>query len=148
MPKEVSTLRLYLLRALYLLNLVLLGATIWPTLIKHEGLSDPVQAVAFGFWGALAALSGLGIRYPLKMLPLLFVQLLYKSIWMIAVALPLWSTYRSIDYTQDMVFGIAVDLICIPWVYVWQSYVKGHGDRWRGKPRPPEAIPSNMKTAI
>lgn len=51
MSKQVSNLRLYLLRALYLLNFVLLGATVWPTLIKHEGLSDPLQAVAFSFGG-------------------------------------------------------------------------------------------------
>lgn len=148
MSKEISTLRLYLLRALYLLNLVLLGATVWPTLIKHEGLSDPVQAVAFSFWGALAALSGLGLRYPLKMLPLLFVQLLYKSIWMIAVAVPLWSTYRSIDYTQDMVIGIVLDLIAIPWPYVLEAYLKEHGDRWRGKPQAPEGVQPPMKAAL
>jgi hypothetical protein len=90
MSEEVSTVRLYLHRALYLLNLVSLGPTTWPVLIKHQGLTDPLQAVAYSFWGGLAALSALGIRYPVKMLLLVFVQLLYKSSWMLAVALPLW----------------------------------------------------------
>jgi len=74
MSKEVSTVRLYLLRALYLVNLGLLGPTTWPVLIKHQGLTDPLQAVAYSFWRALAALSIPGIRYPVKMLPLVFVQ--------------------------------------------------------------------------
>jgi len=41
MLKEVSSLRLYLMRALYLLNFVLGLLFAWPMLIKHEALSDP-----------------------------------------------------------------------------------------------------------
>jgi hypothetical protein len=87
------------------------------------------------FWAALATLCALGIRYPLKMLPLLFIQLLYKSIWMTAVALPLWSSYRSNGYVRDMVLGIALDLIAIPWPYVVATYFRERGERWRGKPQ-------------
>jgi hypothetical protein len=137
MLEEVSTVRLYLLRALYLLNLVLLGPTTCAVIIKHQGLTDPLPAVAYSFWGVLAALSALGIRYPVKMLLLVFVQLLYKSSWMLAVALPLWSTYRTGDYTQVMVLGIVLDVIAIPWamgLYLWIAYVKAPGDRWRGRP--------------
>jgi hypothetical protein len=135
MSREVSTLRLYLLRAVYLLNFVLLGAGVWPTLIRHDGVSDPLQAVALSFWAALATLCALGIRYPLKMLPLLFIQLLYKSIWMTAVAFPLWSSYRSSGYIRDMVLGIVLDLIAIPWPYVVATYLFEPGDRWRGRPQ-------------
>jgi hypothetical protein len=131
MSKEVSTLRLYLMRALYLLNFALGLLYIWPGLIRHEGLSDPLQAVAISFWAALFTLSGLGLRYPLKMLPLLFMQLFYKSVWLIAVGLPLWRVGRSADLTGGMVMGVVLDLIAIPWPYVWANYVKEHGDRWR-----------------
>jgi hypothetical protein len=134
MPREVSTLRLYLLRAMYLLNFVLLGASIWPRLIRHEDVSDPLQAVALSFWAALATLCALGIRYPLKMLPLLFIQLLYKSIWMTAVALPLWSSYRSSDYIGGMVLGIVLDLIAIPWPYVVAIYFRERAERWGSRP--------------
>lgn len=82
------------------------------------------------------------------MLPLLFVQLLYKSIWMLAVALPLWSTYRSIDYTQDMLIGIVLDVVAIPWPYVWAVYVKEQGDRWKGKPEVTEGVQPHMKAAV
>ena len=135
MSKEVSTLRLYLMRALYLLNFVL-GIFVWPSIIKHEGLSDPLQAVAVSFWAALFTLSGLGVRYPLKMLPLLFMQLFYKSVWLIAVALPLWLAGRSTGLTGGMVIGVVLDLIVIPWPYVLANYVKERGDRWRGQARP------------
>ena|SRR5205807_5600527 len=131
MSEDVSTFRLYLMRLLYLLNFVLLGLQVWPVIINHQGAWDPVRGVAFSFWAALSALAGLGIRYPLKMLPLLLLQLLYKSIWVIAIALPLWSAFRSIELTKVMAIGAVVDLIIIPWPYVLVTYVKKRGDRWR-----------------
>ena len=76
MPEEVSTFRLYLLRTIYLLNFVFLGLDVWPALVNHTGAWDPVKGVAFSFWAALSVLSGLGVRYPLRMLPLLLLQLL------------------------------------------------------------------------
>jgi hypothetical protein len=79
MLEETSMFRLYLMRLLYLLNVVLLGLGVWPGIINHVGAWDPLHGVAFSFWAALSALSGLGLRYPLKMLPLLLLQLLYKS---------------------------------------------------------------------
>jgi len=131
MSEETSTFRLYLMRLLYLGNFVFLGLNVWPELIKHEGAWDPVKGVAFSFWAALSALSALGIRYPLKMLPLLLMQLVYKSIWLIAVYLPLRSAGVSTDLTRVMVIGAVVDLIVIPWPYVLRTYVEQRGDRWR-----------------
>ena len=128
---EVSTFRLYLMRLLYLCNFVLLGFQVWPVMINHAGAWDPVRAVAWSCWAALSVLSGLGLRYPLKMVPLLLMQLFYKSVWMIAVALPMWSAFRSVELTKVMGFGAVVDLIVIPWPYVLANYLKMRGDRWR-----------------
>src|SRR5467141_1182185 len=128
MSEEVSTFRLYLMRLLYLGNFVFLGLNVWPELINHVGAWDPVKGVAFSFWAALSALSGLGLRYPLKMLPLLLMQLFYKSVWLIAVYLPLRSAGQSIELTKVMAIGVVVDLIVIPWPYVLATYVKKRGD--------------------
>jgi hypothetical protein len=134
--KEVSLFRLYLMRALYLLNFVALGMSVWPGLIHHHGAPwDPMHGVAVSFWAALSALSVLGIRYPLQMLPLLIMQLFYKSVWLLAVGLPLRSAGQLDPVAGDLfnVFagGIVVDLIVIPWAYVLGNYVKKPGDRWR-----------------
>ena len=134
MPEETSTFRLHLMRVLYLLNFVMLGLQVWPVIIHHPGVWDPVKGVAFSFWAALSTLSCLGLRYPLKMLPLLLLQLFYKSIWVLAVALPLWSTFRSLELTKIMGFGAVVDILVIPWPYVLATYVKKGGDRWRPIP--------------
>jgi hypothetical protein len=131
MSNEISTFRLYLMRLLYLLNFVLLGLDVWPGIITHRGAWDPLHGVAFSFWAALSALSGLGVRYPVKMLPLLLLQLLYKVVWLSAVALPMWSVVRSTDIARAMLIGVVVDLVGIPWPYVLANYVKGRADRWR-----------------
>ena len=131
MSEGVSTIRLYAMRVMYLLNFVLLGSDVWPELIRHEGAWDPVKGVAFAFWAALSLLSGLGIRYPLQMLPLLLLQLVYKSIWLIAVGLPLRSAGQSTGMTNVFLIGVALDLIAIPWPYLLANYVKRRGDRWK-----------------
>jgi hypothetical protein len=131
MSNEISTFRLYLMRLLYLLNFVLLGLDEWPAMISHKGTWDPLHGVAFRFWAALSALSSLGLRYPLRMLPLLLLQLFYKAVWLLAVALPMWSAVRSTDLAHAMAIGVVVDLVGIPWPYVLANYVKAHGDRWR-----------------
>jgi hypothetical protein len=134
MAEEVSLFRLYLMRSLYLLNFVLLGMNVWPGLIGHGKPWDPMHGVAVSFWAALSALSGLGIRYPLKMLPLLFMQLTYKSVWVLAVGLPLRSAGKLDPVAAELfsvcAIGLVVDLIVIPWPYVLANYVKTPGDRW------------------
>lgn len=91
----VSTLRLNVLRAMYALNLVLVGSGVVVEFLRRPEPWNPMVGVAFSFWAALALLSGVGIRYPLTMLPLLFIQLLYKTFWLLAVSLPLQAAGRS-----------------------------------------------------
>jgi len=77
------------------------------------------------------------------MLPVLLFEFLWKLIWLLTIALPLWKTGRlDADYTQttiDCVFGVFVCLIAIPWKYVWASYIKMPGDRWLGSSGSPAA---------
>lgn len=129
-PGGVSTFRLYLMRLIYLLNFLVVGFDALSVLVKHEGAWDPVRAVAFCFWAALGLLSGLGLRYPLQMLPLLLLQFFYKSIWLIAAAPGLWLAGKTGSIT-DMAIGVIVGIIVIPWPYVLRNYVKKPGDRWR-----------------
>ena len=131
MAQPVSLIRLYLMRALYLILCVGLGSSVWPGIIHRNAWSDPLQAVAVCFWAALSLLAALGIRYPLKMLPLLLLQLAYKSIWLVAVGLPLHSAGKTSGLMPVMLMGVAFDLICIPWVYLFESFIKSPGDRWK-----------------
>ena len=134
MQGEVSTFRLYLLRSLYLLICVGLGSMIWPGIIHHAKPWGHMQGVANALLAALSALTALGIRYPLQMLPLLLFELLWKAIWLVAIALPLWSANQldadTMETVEACLMGIVLCLLVIPWPYVWANYVKKPGDRW------------------
>ena len=132
---DVSALRLYVLRLMYLLNFVGLAVNVWPALVSPAQPIAPLPGVAFAFWAALSTLCALGLRYPLKMLPVLFMQLFYKSVWLLAVALPLWSSGQwsssATGLFKGMVIGAIADLLVIPWPYVFTNYVRTPGDAWK-----------------
>jgi hypothetical protein len=132
---EVSLPRLYVLRAVYLLILVERSIRVLPALVSPATPLGPWDGVAYSFWGALALLAALGLRYPLQMLPVLLIQMAYKTIWLLAVALPLWLAGVRFDpmmvsFTWAMAIGVALDLIVIPWGYVFANYLGRPGDRW------------------
>ena len=119
--------RLILLRIFYVLLFVGLGSKVWPAIFTRGASWEPLAGIAFSFWAALSVLALLGLRYPLKMLPLLLLQMLYKTIWLLAVALPLWRAGKF-DVTAHELFvacavGVVGDLIVIPWRYVLDNYV-------------------------
>jgi hypothetical protein len=127
---DVSIRRLHVLRLLFALNFLYLGAFVWSELLTHADPWDPVRGVAYSFWAALSLLSGLGVRYPLKMLPVLLMQLVYKSIWLLAIYLPTGSDGGS-GLLTVMLGGIIGDVIVIPWSHVLDAYVRAPGNRWR-----------------
>jgi hypothetical protein len=133
--RDVSTFRLYVLRGTYLLLVVGLGLEIWPGVIQHPLTLPLMNGVVRSLLGAVALLALLGLRYPLQMLPLLLFELAWKSIWLLAFALPLWRAHRVDANAQETVFaclmGVVIFPIAIPWPYVFAHYVKKSGDRWR-----------------
>jgi hypothetical protein len=136
--QEVSTARLYALRGAYLLLVVGLGATIWPLLLDPSRTPDHMRGVVWSMLAGVSLLALLGIRYPLKMLPVLFFELTWKSVWLLLVALPLWRSGQMDPATAESVkdcLTAVILLAVIPWPYVVRHYLRAQGDPWR-LPRP------------
>lgn len=130
---EVSTFRLYLMRATYLFLVVGLGLTIWPGII-HHGKTELTDGVVSALLGTVAVLAAFGLRYPLQMLPVLLFELIWKIIWLLAFALPLYLAHQIDANTQATIYDCALVVIfpiAIPWPYFFAHYVKKAGDRWR-----------------
>lgn len=130
---QVSLFRLYALRASYLLIVVGLGIEIWPGILHHDQPWELMQGVVSCVLAAVSVLAVLGLRHPLRMLPLLFFELVWKSIWLFVVAWPLWSAGLMDENTLGTVMAClmgAIFLVTIPWRYVFQTYVMTPGDRW------------------
>ena len=157
---EVSTFRLYLLRAMYLFTVVGLAIEKLPALLHPANLS-PGDSVILSVLGATALLAVVGIRYPIKMLPLLFFELVWKSIWMLVFGLPRTLSggldpsvrFGGTETLIACLVGIVLVPLAVPWVYVVKQYVKAPGDRW-GKqvtvstPGEPSSSPYQATTGL
>lgn len=130
---DVSAFRLNLLRATYLLMALGLGATIWPGIVSHPLDVALPKTVVRSLLGAVGLLAVLGLRQPLRMLPLMLFELAWKSIWLVAFAVPLWRAGRLgsdvLGTVHDCLLGVAIFPIVIPWRYVIARYVTGAGER-------------------
>ena len=132
---EVSTFRLWVLRAGYALVLVGLATSIWPLIVRPPDDLQLMRGVVWSMLTAVSLLAALGLRYPLKMLPVLFFELIWKVTWMIAIGLPrrMAGTLDEAAMTSffEVLFGIVVVPLLLPWGYVWRQFVKAPSDRWR-----------------
>jgi hypothetical protein len=88
--REVSLSRLYLLRAMYLLVVVGLGVFAVPSILRHAGRRELMQGIVDAMLLAFWLLCMLGLRYPLRMLPVLLWELVWKMLWLGMVAWPAW----------------------------------------------------------
>jgi hypothetical protein len=134
---EVSLWRLYLLRAMYLLMAAGLAVTVWPNIIAPQTVVAGPGSVVRALLGALAVMSLLGLRYPLEMLPILLFELLWKLIWVIASALPMWLGPGLDEYAAQTLFacliGVVLVPIVIPWRYAFARFAATPGARWTGR---------------
>lgn len=132
---EVSLLRLYVLRAIYLLIAIGEGLNIWPLIFNHRPWPDSMHGVAVALLAALTLLCWLGLRYPVRMLPLLNFEFAWKTIWMLAFGLPAWQAGPMSPAMSENFFAIGLGVVLmpliLPWPYLWRTYVAGPGDRWR-----------------
>lgn len=133
--RELSTFRLYLLRATYLLIVIGLGRDVWPALLNHPPSWTLWHGVGVSLLAAVTLLAALGIRYPVRMLPLLLFELVWKSIWLVAIALPLWAAGQIDAGKAETILacglGLVIFPLVIPWPHVLAEYVRKPGDRWR-----------------
>lgn len=104
-----------------------LGIIVMPDVIRSVfgwPAQDPiVYGVAGSVWLAFGLLSILGLRSPLKFVPVLLMQLCYKSVWFIGVIFPLLAAGKFPAYAILLVVVMASyivgDLIAIPFAYVF-----------------------------
>ena len=129
----VSLPRLYALRGGYLLVGAGLAVTKWPLLVHHEPWS-PYEGVATAMLVALSVLALMGVRHPLRMLPVLLFEVAWKLVWYAVVAVPLWTSSTMDAANQAFAWEclLVVPLLAvIPWRYVAAQYGRALGDRWR-----------------
>jgi hypothetical protein len=136
MRQDVSIIRLYVLRATYLLVAVGLAVQIWPLILRSAAVPPAhMQGVVRAELTAVSLLAFLGVRYPLQMLPLLLFEFTWKAVWVLAIGLPLWRAggldAETGDTWRTCLISLVLFGLAIPWGHVLRHYVRARGDRWR-----------------
>jgi hypothetical protein len=85
---------------------------------------DPITlGIAGSVYVSFGLLAILGLRAPLKYVPILLLQLVYKVVWFVGVILPLLVSGRFPSYAIPIALIFATyiigDLIAIPFSYVF-----------------------------
>jgi len=135
-PDPVSPLRLNILRAYYALIGFGTAAVFWPSLVNHSQEWGIANGAQYSLLAALSPLALLGLRYPLGMLPVVIYEFLWKSLWFVFVAAPLYTADRMTETVWANVFACGISIVLtpliLPWGHVWRTYVLAPADAWRG----------------
>ena len=120
------------LKAMYLYTLLGAGGTglgmvFFPD-VTQSAFGYPAQdPVVFKLYGSVLLASGLAaipaLRHPLKFVPLLLLQLIYKPIWLAVVAVPMFLKGQFplyvVMFSAIFLTYIIGDLIAIPFSYLF-----------------------------
>ena len=131
MAKDMN-IRLNWIKGMYIYTIIGAGGyglmiLLFPNIIKQifnlPYQADTILGIIGSVYCAFALLSILGIRSPLKFLPVLLLQLTYKIVWFIGVVMPFLVSGRislfELPYVIFFATYIIGDLIAIPFPYVF-----------------------------
>jgi hypothetical protein len=130
----LSLVRVYMLRFCYLVMAAGLGIVIWPSVFAHTSEFAVEHGVRCSLLAGLGAMAALGLRYPVKMLPVLLFEILWKAIYLIGFALPLWRVHQMNEAVVADVSAVSLVVIflpMVPWRYALREYLLAKSERWR-----------------
>lgn len=124
----VYKINIYLLRLLFFLMFLVVGKNAWTHILGSDGSWSPAEAVAWCVWASFSVLSLIGLFQPLKMLPIVLLEILYKCLWLLVVAYPLWSTNRLLGSPAEPMtytfLWVLLPIIAMPWKYAFETYIR------------------------
>ena len=133
MSKELKV-RMNWLKGMYIYTIVGaggfgLGMIVIPEVMKSVFGWPVAEPIVFGIvgsvWVTFGILSIFGLRSPLKFVPILLTELIYKSIWFIGVMLPLLITKQFPSYAIPIAIILATyiigNIIAIPFSNVFKK---------------------------
>jgi hypothetical protein len=123
----VRPFNIYFLRLLFLVVFVFLGKDSWTSLLGSRGGWDPYTTAAFCMWAAFALISLIGVFHPLKMLPLMLFEIMYKLLYLLLISYPLLLAHKLAGSPEEEMtyrfLPVVLGIIAVPWRYVLNKYV-------------------------
>jgi hypothetical protein len=121
-----------LLQVPYIFNIIVLVPVGFLTLLGGERggrlacqgkfpESEGFRTILGSLWTAILIGSGVGLVFPVTMSPLLLIQVIYKSLWLLVFVLPRLRTGRISEIPWGIAATFAVIVVSYPWVIPWQK---------------------------
>jgi len=131
--QDVSRINIYLLRLLFTLMFVFLSYDSWSHILTHSGTWQNTDAAAWCMWGSCSLISIIGIIRPLKMLPIVLFEIVYKVAWLMVVAYPLWVKDELAGSSAEEMAGVFIwvvlPILAMPWRYFFATHILGQRKR-------------------
>jgi hypothetical protein len=127
--------RLNLLRVGYAVMGLGLAVVKWPLVIGYDRSMPLYEGVVAVLLTAMSLLAFLGLRYPVRLVPVLLFEVAWKLIWLSVVALPAVAAGNVDQAMSEVIFScsfVVIIVAVVPWRHVRQRYVTAEGDPWRG----------------
>ena len=123
----VPKIKIYILRLMFIMMVVFLGKAAWTHILTFNGTWNPQDGMAWCIWASYSVLAILGIIHPLKMLPVVMLEIFYKVLWLILVAYPLWKSNQlvgsSAEGMTNSFLWVLLPIVAMPWKYFFRNYV-------------------------
>lgn len=125
--------RLNTMRAAYALIGIGLALVKWPLVLDPDADRVLAQGVVDTLLTALSVLALSGLRHPVRMLPVLLFEVMWKLLWLSTVALPAVVAGTTDAAMRDVIVNCALVvpvILVVPWRFAWRQYVSAPGDPW------------------
>lgn len=81
--------------------------------------SEGFRTILGSLWTAILIGSVLGLFYPIPMSPLLLIQVIYKTLWLLVFVLPRLLSGRRSEVPWGIALTFFVIVVSYPWVMPW-----------------------------
>ena len=128
--------RINVLRLFYAMIGFLMGSIVWKQLLFQSTGWPAMTGAAKALLAALALLCVIGLRHPVKMLPMLVFEVAWKTIWIALIAYPAWADGRLTADIEGLFWecsAVCAMYLAMPWRYIWNQYATSRGDPWLGR---------------
>ena len=116
----------------YIFNIIVLVPVVLLTLLGGERggqlasqgkfpESEGFRTILGSLWTAILIGSVLGWFYPVPMSPLLLIQVIYKTLWLLVFVTPRLIGGRTSEVPSGLALVFLVIVVSYPWVIPWQQ---------------------------
>ncbi len=87
---------------------------------------EGTRTILGSLWTAILVGSGLGLFYPIVMSPILIVQVIYKSVWILVFVIPRFLNGRGREVPWGLAITFLVVIVGYPWIIPWGLLFGSH----------------------